>query len=70
MKKCKNCRDCAVYDKEYDSMRQDLDDVIVVDEPVREKHFCMVYDREDHTCIPEDVWSGKRPCPKIYEDEE
>lgn len=54
-----NCKNCKYYSKEFDEFRQQFDDVIVVGQENREKHYCIFYN--DH--IPSEIWGNKENCP-------
>lgn len=51
------CDNCVFYKKEYDSFRQNYDDI--VDGDKRTKHYCPMYD--DH--IPHGIFYNGDDCP-------
>ena len=57
------CNNCLFYDKQYDDMRQEYDDVIVVGNDQPPKHFCVQY--EDG--IPKDIFYGGNACKFFIE---
>ena len=52
------CKKCIFYDKEYDELRQNGDDTIIIGEEQEEKHYCRMYD----SGIDEDIVKGKKKC--------
>ena len=53
----KNCSQCLLYDKDYDEMRRDYNDVIIEGRDTDKEHFCVL-----HTPIDKDVWNGVSRC--------
>jgi hypothetical protein len=58
------CKDCLFYSEEYDGARQTGVDVVVVDNPDPEQHFCPMYDNH----IPFDIFYSNGNC-EFYEKE-
>lgn len=57
------CNNCLFYDKQYDDMRQEYDDIIVVGNNQPLKHFCVQYEGG----IPTDIFYGGSACKFFIE---
>lgn len=63
-----NCKSCLFYDREEDKLRRSLADVIIIDDPNPDKHYCdMVWDEENSYVIPKEVWENKTKCEHYME---
>lgn len=51
------CRNCPFYDAEYDSMKNELNDVIIEGQEYKEHHYCIMYD--NHI---DDFFIGEKQC--------
>lgn len=51
-----NCKNCILYDSEYDELRQSGNDVIK--DGNAEKHYCRMW----KDGIPNEIWDGKTKC--------
>ena len=51
------CKQCLFYDKEYDKLRQQWDDVIIIGQENMVKHYCNVFKP-----IPQAIANGQTKC--------
>ncbi len=58
VEKMKQCVQCEFYDKEYDELRQSGDDVIVIGQEYKEKHYCPMY----KMAVSDDILNDKAKC--------
>lgn len=56
----KQCENCIFYDKEYDELRQSGDDIAIVGQENKEKHYCRVFKNG----IDDDVIEDMKDCKK------
>ena len=57
------CKNCIFFDKEYDELRQEYNDVVYAQQEIKEKHFCRLYwDITQGGVIPQEVWENKVKC--------
>lgn len=57
-----NCKTCLFYNSMYDNMCREEEDEIIEDEPIFDKHFCVMWD-DNEPVIPKDVWEHRTKCP-------
>lgn len=55
----KQCKNCIFYDEEYDRLRQSGDDIIIVGEEFKEKHYCSNADDE---IIDDKIVNNEKKC--------
>ena len=51
------CKQCLFYDKEYDKLRQQWDDIIIVGQEDVIKYYCYV-----HSPIPQEILNDQTKC--------
>lgn len=60
------CDNCIFYNKDYDEFRQGYNDVIIIDEKPRLKHYCTMYNSN----LPQGIWYNNADCPYYEKKEE
>lgn len=54
----KQCQKCIFYDKEYDELFQSGDDIVIIGEEDKEKHYCRLFDG----AIDHDIITDRKEC--------
>ena len=54
-----NCKNCLFYDREYDEIEQENDDIELLVDPNPNPHFCRAWKQG----IPKDIWEHRTKCP-------
>ena len=60
-----DCRKCLFYNAQFDKIRRERDDVIVIGEGEQDRHYCDIY-----VPIPPGVFEGKENCESFVNEDE
>ena len=58
-----NCANCYYYEKWFDDLYREGDDVADMDGNPIDNHYCGMLRHSGDMTIPTDVWSGETLCP-------